>query len=101
MRNNINRGKILSVELGDGNSTTEISDIHNAFVQFYTNLFGSPFANQYNGLDRIKSLVKTKVSLSQSAMLARPISDAEIKDVFWSLKSNKAPSPDGYSASFF
>ncbi|XP_028117450.1 uncharacterized protein LOC114315081 [Camellia sinensis] len=65
------------------------------YNMFYTNLFGSPFANQYNGLDRIKSLVKTKVSVSQYAMLAMPISDAEIKDVFWSLKPNKAPGPDG------
>ncbi|KAL7191131.1 hypothetical protein ACSBR2_023242 [Camellia fascicularis] len=72
---NINRGKILSVNLGDGTRSTESAVIHDTFVQFYTNLFGSSFKDQYNGLERIQSLVKTKVSLSQSANLARPIKE--------------------------
>ncbi|KAL7170687.1 hypothetical protein ACSBR2_035547 [Camellia fascicularis] len=101
VKSNINRGKILSVDLGDGTRSTDSTVIHNTFVQYYSNLFGTPFIDNYNGLERIKSLVKTKVSSSQSAMLSRPISDAEIKEVFWSLKANKAPGPDGYSVGFF
>ena len=34
-------------------------------------------------------------------MLASPVTDQEIKDTFWSLKANKAPGPDGFSAGFF
>ncbi|XP_028097184.1 uncharacterized protein LOC114297036 [Camellia sinensis] len=54
-----------------------------------------------NGFERINALVKSRVSNDQSALLARPVTDLEIKDVFWSLKPNKAPSPDGYLAGFF
>ena len=86
VKSNINRGKILSVDLGDGTRSTESAVIHDTFVQFYTSLFVSSFKDQYNGLERIQSLVKTKVSASQLANLARPVSDAEIKEVFGLLK---------------
>ncbi|XP_028095882.1 uncharacterized protein LOC114295781 [Camellia sinensis] len=100
-KSNINKGKIRSVVMEDGTRSTKSTDIHDTFVQFYTKLFGTPILGQYNSLERIQSLVNKKVSNSQSILLAKPISDVEIKEVFWSLKANKAPGPDGYSAGFF
>ncbi|XP_028099519.1 uncharacterized protein LOC114299048 [Camellia sinensis] len=71
------------------------------FVNAFTDLFGKPFSDEYHGYERINSLVKNRVSSCQSEMLSSEVTDKEIYDIFWSLKSNKVPGPDGYSASFF
>ncbi|XP_028119770.1 uncharacterized protein LOC114317256 [Camellia sinensis] len=47
VKSNINRGKILSVDMGNGLRSTESGDIHSAFIQYFTNLFGSPFEDEY------------------------------------------------------
>ncbi|XP_028083502.1 uncharacterized protein LOC114284753 [Camellia sinensis] len=95
------RGKILKIELQDGRCSNKLEDIQSAFITFYSDLFGTPINDHYGGFDRINSLVKSKVSTDQALLLARPVTDLEIKDVFWSLKPNKAPGLDGYSAGFF
>ena len=64
MKSYINRGKILSVVMGDGSRSTLNTDVHTSFINFYTNLFGTPSVDQYKGLERIQSLVEKKVSLS-------------------------------------
>ncbi|XP_028091363.1 uncharacterized protein LOC114291701 [Camellia sinensis] len=101
IKGNINRGKILSLEMMDGKKSSEPKDIHNAFIDFFSGLFGTPIDDHYNGFDRVQSLVKSKISSDQSLLLASPVTDKEIKDTFWSLKANKAPGPDGFSAGFF
>ena len=87
--------------MGDGTRSTNSSNIHTSFINFYTNLFGTPAVDQYNGFERIQSLVHKKVSPSQYDLMSKPVSETEIKEVFWSLKANKAPGPNGYSAGFF
>lgn len=101
IKGNINKGKILNIELDNGCRSSKSEDIHNAFINFFSSLFGTPIDDQYNGFNRIDNLVNSKVTKDQAIQLARPVSDQEIKDVLWSLKANKAPRPDGYSAGFF
>ncbi|XP_028099396.1 uncharacterized protein LOC114298945 [Camellia sinensis] len=50
----------MSVVMEDGTKSTKITDIHDTFVQFYTKLFDTPISGEYNGLERIKSLVNKK-----------------------------------------
>ncbi|XP_028097019.1 uncharacterized protein LOC114296888 [Camellia sinensis] len=101
IKGNINRGKILNLEMMNGQKSSKPEDIHNAFIDFFAGLFGTPIDDHYNGFDRIHSLVKSKISSDQSLLLASPVTDQEIKDTFWSLKANKAPGPDGFSVGFF
>ncbi|XP_028087316.1 uncharacterized protein LOC114288025 [Camellia sinensis] len=101
VKSNINRSKILSIELDNGSTSSKPEDIHQSFISFFTNLFGTPLKDQYNGFERINSLVQSRVSVEQSIKLGSPVSDKEIKDVVWSLKANKAPGPDGFTGSFF
>ncbi|XP_028073502.1 uncharacterized protein LOC114275708 [Camellia sinensis] len=93
--------KILSIELDDYRKSSKSEDIHQSFISFFTNVFGTPLKDQYNGFERINSLVQSRVSMEQSINLGSPVSDKEIKDVVWSLKANKAPGPDGFTGSFF
>lgn len=46
-------------------------------------------------------VMKRKVSSSQCLDLTKEVTDDEIQNVFFSLKDNKAPGPDGFNALFF
>ncbi|XP_028063083.1 uncharacterized protein LOC114266401 [Camellia sinensis] len=101
VKGNTNMNKINSVTLNSGEKLSKFGNVSAAFVQNFSNLFGAPFGNVYNGLDRLQSLVDRRVTSSQFEMLSKEVTDQEIKDTFWSLKANKALGPDGFPASFF
>ncbi|XP_028068678.1 uncharacterized protein LOC114271244 [Camellia sinensis] len=72
IKGNINKGRIQSVVLNDGVRMPKSEEICATFVNSFTDLFGK-----------------------------LEVSDKEIINAFNSLKPNKAPGPDGYSAGFF
>lgn len=101
IKGNINKGRISSVVLCNGNRVNKSEDVYNTFVDSFTNLFGKPFFDCYNIYERINNLVSQRVTSDQFNDLARDVTDKEIHDAFWSLKANKAPGPNGYSLGFF
>lgn len=101
IKGNINKGRISSVVLCNGNRVNKSEDVYNTFVDSFTNLFGKPFSDCYNGYERINDLVSQRVTSNQFNDLARDVTDKDIHDVFWSLKANKAPGPDDYSSGLF
>ena len=62
---------------------------------------GTAHDDVYEGKSRVNHLVKVRLNDSQSAAMGGAVTEDEIKEVFWSLKGNKAPGPDGYNVSFF
>lgn len=52
-------------------------------------------------MDTLDRVMKRKVSSSQCLDLTKEVTDDEIQNVFFSLKDNKAPGPDGFNALFF
>jgi hypothetical protein len=50
---------------------------------------------------RVSQLVSPVVSIDKAAMLERDVSAEEIKNTICSMKTNKSPGPDGYTADFF
>lgn len=101
IKGNINRGRINSVVLDNGVRISKSEDVNNTFVNYFTNLLGKPFTDDYQGFERIEGLVTKKVNVDQYNSLAREVTDKEIQEAFWALKANKAPGPDGYSAGFY
>ncbi|XP_028123193.1 uncharacterized protein LOC114320261 [Camellia sinensis] len=101
IKNNQNRSSISGVTLDNGVRLTNRPNFHNAFVANFSNLFGSPHADDYNGFGRVNSLVNKRLTHAQMVSMARDVTVDEIKDVFKSLNPNKARGPDGFSASFF
>lgn len=49
----------------------------------------------------LEELLEKKVTSEQAQHLVKPITAQEVKQVFFSLNSNKAPGPDGFSAHFY
>jgi hypothetical protein len=54
-----------------------------------------------DGVARIKHLISPIVSAEQAVLLENSVSAEEIKSIFFSMKANKSPGPDGYTAEFF
>lgn len=99
--NNINRGRISSVTLDNGVRVTKPRDLHEAFVSHFSNLFGSPSEDNYDGFGRVNNLINRRPSSAQVTTLGQDVTVEEIKSAFGSFNPNKAPGPDGYSAGFF
>ncbi|KAL7246796.1 hypothetical protein ACSBR2_001828 [Camellia fascicularis] len=60
IKGNINRGRIHSVILSNGDRVTNSEVVHTTFVDYFTGLLGKPFDDQYNGYHRISDLITKK-----------------------------------------
>lgn len=49
----------------------------------------------------LSALIEFRCSREDAALLIKPIQAAEIRDVLFSMPSNKAPGPDGYQMEFY
>ena len=81
-----------------GNWVSGREAIGMCFEEFFTTLFTSSNPSIPNNLD---DLILPSLSQEDKEMLSRLPSVDEIKNVVFSLGSNKAPGPDGMSAHFF
>lgn len=52
-------------------------------------------------LEELAGLIEYKCSREEAALLIRPVQGDEIRDVLFSMPSNKAPGPDGYPMEFY
>ena len=91
INNNRNRGRIHNILLPNGERTPNLEVTCEAFVDHFKGILGKPHETMYNGKRRIEELVRCKINDEQFARLGARLTEEEIKDVFWSLKGNKAP----------
>ncbi|KAL7161752.1 hypothetical protein ACSBR2_042264 [Camellia fascicularis] len=82
VKGNVNKGRIHSVVLPNGDRVTKSAEVHNSFVDYFTNLFGKPFVDSYNGSERINGLITKRVSETQYHSLARELWVARNNRVF-------------------
>jgi hypothetical protein len=86
----------------NGNRIKDIAGIKNIVENFYKRLLGSStMVFSGDGAARIKHLISPIVSAEQAVLLENSVSAEEIKSIFFSMKANKSPGPDGYTAEFF
>ncbi|XP_020243178.1 uncharacterized protein LOC109821400 [Asparagus officinalis] len=76
-----------------------VSNVWESDIQGCTILLGTSVAT--SPPDR--NIIKTGPCLTETQVrdLSKPVSKEEIKEAIFSMSDNKAPGPDGYSASFF
>ncbi|XP_020251079.1 uncharacterized protein LOC109828510, partial [Asparagus officinalis] len=82
-----------------GDRITDGGEIVTELISFFTNLLGTSVATSPPD----KNIIKSGPCLSEAQIrdLSKPVSIEEIKEAIFSMSDNKAPGPDGYSASFF
>lgn len=95
-----NRNKIISITGEDGSLIENEEGIKEAAIHYFKDIMGgthSSIASDFN----IPSLFNNHISQDQATAMTRDVTHDEIRDVCFSLHSNKAPGPDGFNAHFF
>ena len=93
------RKKILSLE-HEGETVTNPTQIQSTIYSFYKRLFGS---QPPSTLRLGEEIWQNKYRLDRSDVeeLTKPFTEEEVKRVVFDMKENTAPSPDGFSVTFY
>jgi len=85
-----------------GNRVEDVDSIKGVVERFYRNLWGTKHMVFTEGhTTRIQQLSSPTISADKSLLLEKEVTAEEIKETIFSMKSNKAPGPDGHTADFF
>jgi len=98
IRIRLNRNKLLSL-------TREVVKGHEAVksevIAYFHRVLGVDQMPRVLNEEVVKSAINLKLSSTQQHVLAQDVTREEIKHSMFSLKNNKAPSPDGFNVGFF
>ena len=98
-RRNAKRNFIAAIRKSDGSFTSSQAQIAEEFLGFYRNLLGTCCSTDCINPSIISS--GPLLSAAHAEALIRSVSHQEIKDALFDIGDEKAPGPDGFSASFF
>lgn len=90
--------KIKRLRRQDGSWTSEQMELEQMAAQFYQNLF---MAQENLQPDLVCQFVHRKVTDQMNSELDRPFTCEEIEKALFSMKPNKSPGVDGFTAGFF
>ena len=93
-------------QIGSSDSNDILSNaisIQNEGVKFFKDLLApTPNDQPSHALTKeMLSAIPSLITSQDNAFLIRPFTLVEIKDVVFSMSSDKAPGPDGFTAGFF
>jgi hypothetical protein len=96
------RNAIKCLVDSDGNRLEDPAQIKQEIITFYEQLFGqSTLVNEGGMMNRVSALMSPKISSKSQSFLQHEVTDDEIRCTMFSLGSEKAPGPDGFTAHFF
>ncbi|XP_020252239.1 uncharacterized protein LOC109829580 [Asparagus officinalis] len=99
IKSNRHHSRVLTLYNSDGGKISDGEDIVNEFISFYKSLMGTAKHTSTANANIISS--GPCLMENQRRDLSMPVNDEEIKAAVFSIPDNKAPGPDGYSASFY
>lgn len=92
------RNKIHGITLDDGSWCTDPNNMKNEALSYYKNLFSSPILTRS---DLLPSTLVPSLSRNGINALTAPVCKNEVRKAVFSMKSYKAPGPDGFQPLFF
>lgn len=93
---------LISCLLDDGGNLLDSKeDIEKHIVGYYENLLGGGHPRYTATSTALSCLLPTSLNSSVLDILNKPVTDADIQEVFFAMPKNKSPGPDGYPAEFF
>lgn len=101
VKSHIVRSKILSISYENGNRLEEPAATKTEILGFYKKLLGEKFNLKMSSAGVMSSLVTSKVPVHMKDGLIQDVTTEEIKRAMFAIGGDKAPGPDGFSASFF
>uniref|UniRef100_A0A803QQN7 Reverse transcriptase n=1 Tax=Cannabis sativa TaxID=3483 RepID=A0A803QQN7_CANSA len=84
----------------DNTVVTNLKDITDSFVHFYSNLFTSQGSDP-NAIDLVLRGTTKRISTTHSYYLAKPFEPQEVKRALFQLAGDKALGPDGLNLFFY
>ena len=100
IKNRINRNKIVSLTMEDGNTSFDIPTIKQQVVSHFSNLLNSDPIS-YPGKASLATFVNKRLEPHHLECLDSEVSSEEVKNALFSIPSNKSPGSDGFNAFFF
>ncbi|XP_020269403.1 uncharacterized protein LOC109844697 [Asparagus officinalis] len=93
------QNRVLTLYSENGRRITDLPEIATEFIEYYKNLLG----RKVNTLEPDPAVISDGPILMDRHRneLESPITNEEIKHAVFTISDEKAPGPDGYSASFF
>lgn len=102
VRERASQNAIKEILTPDGTRLTQQEDIKEEAVRFFSDFMKfKPPAFEGISVDQLQELLHYRCSNDDGDLLVREVSDAEVKRALFSLPSNKAPGPDGFTVEFF
>ena len=89
---------------GDGNQVEEVDQIKDLVVDFYQKLLGSSNdVEEAAMIQTVSSLFQDQIPQDMKSFMQREVTKIEIikKKVLFSMGSERAPGPDGFTVEFF
>ena len=96
-----NRNRIVTLVRPDGTQTRTDDEAKFETIRYFSSMLGTTSTNPYPGFLELRRIIQKRVPMDQLPLLDRIPSPEEIKETIFSLHSNKAPGPDGFTAHFF
>ena len=93
--------RIVSLTQPNGSQTRNDEEAKFETIHYFKSMLGTSSTNPYPGITALRNFIQKRISIEQFTMLDSIPATEEIKDTIFSLYSNKAPGPDGFTAHFF
>ncbi|KAJ8753350.1 hypothetical protein K2173_019749 [Erythroxylum novogranatense] len=83
----------------DGSKTSSLQEVHERLLEYFMSLLG--VAGNYRRVDDQVLRIGALLPVSEHDQLVAPITETKIKMALFDIGDDKAPCPDGYTATFF
>eukprot|EP00253_Pinus_taeda_P032290 PITA_32290 len=92
---------ILSLKSADGDQVFSRDHIGSELNSYFTSLLSKPLQDRSQAIKEILGSIPSLVTEDQNALLLRKFTEQEIEETIFSMATNKAPEPDGFTIEFF